>query len=178
MNSLISLHNTIVGRVFGSGNSDWLITTIARFVFAAVLLRFFWTSAVTKLDGIFSPSVGAYAQIFPKKFESVGYDPSQMSFLDTLIVIAGTYGEFILPFLVVVGLLTRLSSLGMIGFIFVMSIVDITGHNADASTIGMWFDRHSGSLILDQRLFWVMLLVTLILKGGGPISVDRLLRIK
>ena len=178
MTWLVSLHNSIISRTLGSGNSDWLVTTIARFVFAAVLLRFFWSSALTKFDGIFTPSIGAYAQIFPKKFESVGYDPSQMSGLDTLIVIAGTYGEFILPLLVVVGLLTRLASLGMIGFVIVMSIVDITGHNVDAMTIGTWFDRDSGSLILDQRLLWAMLLLTLVFKGAGPVSLDRLLRIR
>ena len=46
---------------------------------------------------------------------------------------------------------------------------------ADAQTIGAWFDRQSGSLIMDQRAFWIFLLVVLVLRGGGPLSLDRLL---
>ena len=49
--------------------SPWLIPTLARIVFAGVLLVYYWNSAATKVgDGIFGiifPSVGAYAQILP-----------------------------------------------------------------------------------------------------------------
>jgi len=31
------------------------------------------------------------------------------------------------------------------------------------------------SHILDQRLFWIVLFVTLIVKGAGPLSLDRLI---
>ena len=178
MRKLFTLHD----RIFQSISNiflPWFIPTAARFTFASVLLFFFWNSAKTKVgDSIFSPSLGSYGQIFPKKLESVGYDISQMSGLDTLIVLMGTYAEFLLPLLVTIGLFTRLSSLGMIGFIIVMTLVDITGHNADPTTIGAMFDRISSSLILDQRLMWMFILLVLVLKGGGPLSVDRLLRIK
>ncbi len=177
MRMLLSLHNNLVSRIDCSGG-DHALATFARFVFAAVLLRFFWASAATKLDGPFSPSVGAYAQILPRKFEAVGYDPSALSTLDALIVVAGTYSEFILPFLIVAGFLTRLASLGMIGFVIVMSVVDIVGHGADSATIGTLFDRHSGSLIMDQRLLWAALLLFLFIKGAGPYSVDRVFGVK
>lgn len=157
----------------------WLIPTLARLVFAGVLLIYFWRSALTKvgdgLFGIFSPSTGAYVQIFPKKAEAVGYDVTQFSFLEDLIVLAGTWAEFILPALIVLGLLTRLAALGMIGFVIVMSLTDIYGHMADAQTIGAWFDGQSGSLIMDQRAFWIFLLLVLVLRGGGPLALDRLL---
>ena len=160
-------------------SSSWLVPSLARLVFAAVLLVYFWKSAATKLgDGFFgfvSPSVGAYAQIFPKAMEAVGYDPSQLSFLHTLIVLAGTWGEFILPLLILIGLLTRLAALGMIGFVAVQSIVDIYGHGVSGKDLGSWFDAASGSLVVDQRTFWVLLFVILVLKGAGPISVDRFL---
>ena len=159
--------------------ASWLVPTVARLVFAGVLLGYFWGSAYTKLgEGLFgflNLSVGAYAQIFPLAMERVGYDPSALSFLHTLVAIAGTWSEFVLPFLVVVGLLTRLSALGMIGFVLVLSYVDIVGHHADAKTVGAWFDRASDSLIVDQRAFWVLLLVVLVLRGAGPISLDRFL---
>ena len=73
------------------------------------------------------------------------------------------------------GLFTRLAALGMIGFTIVQSLTDIVGHHADAATVGRWFDRASDALIMDQRAFWLMLLVTLVLMGAGPLSLDRLL---
>ena len=62
----------------------------------------------------------------------------------------------------------------MIGFVVVQSLTDIVGHGADAATIGAWFDRASGALILDQRAFWVLVLLVRVFKGAGPLSLDRL----
>lgn len=178
MQKIADLHNRILLAIVEKF-SPWLLPTAARFTFASVLLLFFWNSGKTKLgENIFTPSIGAYGQILPKKLEAVGYIIGNMSGLDKMIVLMGTYAEFILPALVVIGLFTRLSSLAMIGFIVVMSVVDITGHGADAITIGTMFDRVSGSLILDQRALWILMLLVLVIKGGGPLSIDRLLRIK
>ena len=154
---------------------DWLLPTLARLVFAGVLFGYFWASATTKLDGVFTPSMGSYAQIFPKAFEAVGYDASQMGLWHRLVVLAGSWAEFVLPLLILVGLLTRLAALGMVGFVVVQSLTDIYGHGAEA---GAWFDRASDALILDQRAFWVFLLVVLVLKGAGPLSADRLLGVE
>lgn len=174
MNMLISWHAAVFGRV--ECLAPAVLPTLARLVFAGTLLSYFWASAVTKIgDGLFSPSTGAYAQIFPHRAEAVSYDVSLFSAIETLIVLLGTWAEFILPALIVLGLLTRLSSLGMIGFIVVQSLVDIFGHMADEKTIGAWFDRFSGSLIFDQRAFWIFLLLVLIFRGAGPVSLDRVL---
>jgi putative oxidoreductase len=154
--------------------ADWLLPTVARLVFAAVLLGYFWTSALTKLEGPFTPSLGAYAQIFPRAFEAAGYDVGQMGLWQTLVVLAGAWAEFVLPALIVLGLFTRLAAFGMVGFILVQSLTDIIGHGAGAETIGAWFDPVADALILDQRAFWVLLLLVLILKGAGPFSADRL----
>ena len=160
---------------------DELLPLLARFTFAAVLLMYFWQSGMTKLgDGFFgflSPSLGAYAQIFPKAMESVGYDVSQLTFFHTIVVLAGTWAEFILPLFIVIGLLTRLSALGMIGFIVVQSLTDLYAHGglADPKVFGGWFDAASDALILDQRTLWVMVLLVLVFKGAGSLSVDRAL---
>ena len=155
-----------------------VLTTSARLVFAGVLLVYYWASGMTKLgDGIFgflSPSAGAYAQIFPAATEAVTYDISQLSWFHWAVVTAGTWAEFLLPLLLVLGLLTRLAALGMIGFIVVQSVVDVLGHGATAA-LGAWFDRPSDALILDQRAFWVLALMVLVFKGAGPLSLDRLL---
>ena len=60
--------------------------------------------------------------------EAVVYDTSQMGFFHWAVVTGGTIAEFILPALIVLGLLTRLASLGMIGFVVVQSLTDLYGH--------------------------------------------------
>lgn len=154
--------------------ADWLLPSLARLIFAGVLAGYFWNSALTKFDGgPFSLSFGAYAQIFPKAVEAAGGDLGNLGTWRTVIVFAGAWAEAVLPLLIILGLITRLAALGMIGFIAVQSLTDIYGHMVDADTLGAWFDRSSGSLILDQRALWVMLLVVLVMKGAGPLSVDR-----
>ncbi|MEE9455085.1 MAG: DoxX family protein [Paracoccaceae bacterium] len=176
MQKLIRLHDAVFATV-SNILAPWFLPTAARFSFASVLLWFFWNSGKTKLgENIFTPSLGAYAQVFPRKMEALGYDVDMMSGLDTIIVLMGTYAEFILPALIVLGLFTRLASLGMVGFIVMMSIVDIYGHGLDAKTIGQMFDGDPYGLLVDQRLLWGFVLSVLVIKGAGPFSADHLLR--
>ena len=176
--TLRRLYNAVFGKI-ESLTAAWAVPTLARLTFAGVLLFYFWGSAKTKLgDGFFGflfPSTGAYAQIFPIKADEVLYDPTQFSIFEKLVIVAGTWAEFILPLLLVIGLITRLAALGMIGFVYVQSMTDIYGHHADATTIGAWFDRASDSLLADQRGMWAFVLIVLVLRGAGPISLDRLL---
>jgi putative oxidoreductase len=177
MNTLIAAYDAITARL--SALAPALLPTLARLIFAGVLLIYYWNSALTKVGdgilGIFRPSAGAYVQMFPKAMEAAGYDPSQLGVLYWLVALAGTWAEFILPFLIVIGLFTRFAALGMIGFVAVQSWVDITGHGLGAADIGAWFDRNASALIMDQRAFWVFILLVLVLRGAGPVSVDRLL---
>ena len=149
---------------------------LARFVFAAVLARYFWASALTKLDGIFTPTLGAYAQIFPRQLDAAGYDISGFGVFHWLVIMAGTYAEFVLPTLLIIGLATRPAAVAMAGFIVVQSLTDIMGHAADPTTVGLWFDRASDALILDQRAYWMLGLATLVGLGAGPISVDAMVK--
>ncbi|MCU0826111.1 MAG: DoxX family protein [Tabrizicola sp.] len=169
--TLLSSASRLAG--FADRTGDWLLPTLARLVFAAVLLSYFLTSAGTKLDGLFSPSIGAYAQIYPRLFETVGYDPSGLAIWQKLVVLFGAWAEVVLPVLIVLGLATRLAALGMMGFVLIQSLTDVYGHG---SAWGAWFDPASDALILDQRALWMLLLVALLLKGAGPLSADRLLR--
>lgn len=173
------LHRCVFG--YAEAKLDgWFLGLLARLVFAAVLLVYYLNSAGTKVgDGIagfFSIGDNAYFQILPSVVEAYGYDASQVPFFPyDIIVFAGTYAEFLLPILIVLGLFTRLASLGMIGFILVQSYVDIAFHGADAKTIGSWFDRFADAAILDQRALWVFLLLTLVVKGAGMVSLDSVL---
>lgn len=69
MKFLSSLHAAVFDRL---DRADWLLPTLARLVFAATLLMYFWVSALTKLGpglwGVFTPSVGAYVQMFPARW--------------------------------------------------------------------------------------------------------------
>lgn len=174
---MIALYDRIASGLFRL--SAGLVPTLARVAFAGVLLIYFWNSARTKLGdgmlGLFRPSDGAYIQIFPKAFEAAGYDSSQFGFLHWAVALAGTWAEFLLPALILVGLFTRLAALGMIGFVLVQSVTDILGHGVGGDDLGRWFDAASGALILDQRALWVLLLASLVLMGAGPLSLDRVL---
>ena len=159
--------------------ADWLPGLLARFVFAGVLFVYYLNSAQTKVgDGIagfFQLRPGAYIQIlgFPA-LDAVGGDPAALSLLQRLTVLAGTYAEFILPVLIVIGLFSRLAALGMIGFIAVQSYVDVTLHGLDERSVGALFDRFPDAVVADQRLLWVFPLVYLVIRGPGLVSVDRL----
>ena len=171
MTALYTLYADLTERLDGA--APWLLPTLARLVFILVLFFYFWNSALTKIDGsIFSPSSGAFGQIFPKAAEAVLWDVTQLSFVQRVVIFAGTVGEFVLPALIAIGLLTRIAALGMIGFVVVQSLTDVIGHGGET---GAWFDNLSDAAILDQRAFWVFLLLYLVFKGGGPLSLDRVL---
>ena len=156
-----------------------LLPLAARLVFAGVLAGYFLASANTKLDSFpFGLSLGAFAQIYPRAFEAVGYDANSIALWQKIVVILGTYAEYILPVAIIIGLFTRLAALGMIGFVLVQSATDIWGHKVGPETIGRWFDRDSAAVIADQRALWVVLLLVLVFRGAGALSLDRLFALR
>ena len=168
--------------VFGSlerAAGDWFLGLAARFVFAGVLLLYFLNSWATKVEGgitgFFMVRDSAYYQIVPWAVDAAGGDISAVSLFSHLLVHAGTYGEFILPVLIVLGLFTRVAALGMIVFVAVQSYVDVTFHGVSGDTLGSLFDRFSDSLVIDQRALWVFLLLYLVVKGAGLLSLAALL---
>ncbi len=158
----------------------WFLGLAARFVFAAVLWGYFLASARTKVGdgvaGFFSITDGAYYQIALPAVEAANYDITAVPFFPWgFLVTLGTYGEFLLPPLIVAGLFARIAAAGMIGFIAVQTLVDITVHKVGAETIGVWFDRMPDSAVADQRLLWVLPLAIIVVKGAGYLSLDHLL---
>lgn len=178
LNRLLSLHDRLADAL--SVTAPGLLPLIARAAFAAVLLVYFWASALTKfgpgITGLILPSQGAYIQIFPRAVEAAGYDIGQLGLYHWAVVLAGTWAEVILPFLLLIGLATRLAAFGMIGFVVVQSVTDVIGHGVGGATLGAWFDRASDALILDQRTLWIVVLMIPATMGGGWLSVDRWLR--
>ncbi|WP_415254897.1 DoxX family membrane protein [Sulfitobacter sp.] len=175
MQQILNVYDGAAARL---SRQDWLLATLARLVFAAVLAVYFLNSGVTKLGdgaiGLLTPSAGAYIQIFPHAFANAGYDTSALGLFHHAVVIAGIAAEFLLPVLIMVGLFTRFAALGMIGFVALQSATDVFGHG-QYDALGRWFDRIPDAAILDQRALWLLLLVTLLIKGAGPLSLDKLL---
>ncbi len=170
MHAVVSTYTSIFDRV--DRMSDFIVPTLARLVFVAVLLFYYWNSAGLKIDGsIFSPSAGAFGQIFPKAAEEVLYDVSQLNILQRLVIFAGTLAEYVLPALILLGLLTRLAALGTLGFIWVQTLVDVTGHGVK---LGSLFNNSID--LIDQRVMWSFLLLVLVFKGAGALSLDAMLR--
>jgi len=177
MTRLIALHHAVFARI--EAMAPWLLPSLARLLFAGVLLVYYLNSGLSKfgegLACLVRPDAGAYVTIFPRAMEAVNYDASQLTAFHYLVTLAGTWAEVVLPVLIVAGLLTRLAALGLIGFVLVQSLVDVTGHGLAAADIGTWFDATSDALLLDQRAFWVFTLMVLVVKGAGPLSLDRAL---
>lgn len=164
--------------VAGLHRQTWVLPTLARLVYFGVLAVYFLNAGLTKValgeHGLPVASAGAYVQILPRSFKAAGYDPTALGFLEHALVYAGILAEFALPLLIVLGLFTRLAALGMIGFVVLQSLTDVVGHG-QAEALGAWFDRFADAAILDQRALWMLLLMILFVKGGGPFSVDRIL---
>ena len=160
--------------------AQWGMGLLARLLLLATIVPYYLASAKTKVGegvgGFFDVQAGAYGQIIPPIAEAHYYDASMIPIVPwKLIVIAGTYAEFILPILIVVGLLTRPAAIGLIGFIIVQSYVDHAFHGVTGDTFGAFFDRDPTSLVLDQRAFWSFPLLFLALFGPGAVSLDRAL---
>ena len=107
--------------------------------------------------------------------EAFGYDPSHFGLSHYLVVLMGVLAEFLIPLMIAIGLLTRYAALGIFVFIAVQTATDLFGHGVlqHPTTLGKWFDRSSSSIIMDQRLLWLFVLVYLVKHGGGVLSLDQ-----
>jgi uncharacterized membrane protein YphA (DoxX/SURF4 family) len=112
------LSQGIVARArIAAAAGEWFLPLAGRFTFAAVLAGYYWASAMTKLEGLFTPTIGAYYQILPGITEAAEYDTDAISIFFTPIVLLGSWAEFVLPLLILIGLFTRGAALAMIGFV-------------------------------------------------------------
>lgn len=173
---------------------NWFLGLAARLIFASVFLFFFWNSAQLKVIAQdFSPAAiqageigrlqptgpldyltvepSAYSVIAPGAVEAAGGDLSQLDALTVAMVHIGTYTEFLLPLLIVLGLFTRVASTGMIIFVGVMTWVDAYRTPEDWDTL-LLFDNTADAVLMDQRLLWLFPLLYLVIRGAGAVSLD------
>lgn len=178
---LLNAYDRVAGFLQRAGQE--VLPLAARIVFASVLLLYFWSSFTTKIEpgffGFLELRPAAYYQIAMPAVDAAGGNAAAVPFWPFgLMVRIGTYAEFLLPLLIVIGLFTRIAAAGMINFIAVQTYVDIAVHKVDEATIGHFFDRFPNAALSDQRVLWVLLLLILLMLGAGSLSLDRLIRLR
>lgn len=124
-----------------------LIALAARAALAAI----FFLSGRTKVDGLFTIKDTTY-YLFAEEYR-LPLIPSDAA------AVAATAAEHLFPILLVLGLFTRISALGLLAMTLVIQVFVYP----DA-----W----------PTHLSWATLMLVLLRFGAGPISIDRLLGVR
>lgn len=132
------------GRGLAESIPQNLLQLMARLAIANV----FWRSGRTKVDGFTIREETLF--LFREEYK-VPLLPSDLA------AYLATVAEHVLPILLVIGLATRLSALGLLGMTLVIQLFVIPGG---------W----------PEHLLWFSVLLLIIARGPGAISLDHLLR--
>ena len=125
---------------------QWALSLIVRVAIAAP----FFLSGRTKVEGLLHITDGTYV-LFAEEYR-VPLIPSDLA------AHLATYAEHLFPILIVVGLLTRVSALALLGMTLVIEVF----------VYPLGWPTH---------LMWAALLLYLIRFGAGRFSLDRLLKL-
>ncbi|WP_300574591.1 DoxX family protein [Phenylobacterium sp.] len=119
-----------------------LVLLAVRLGLAAV----FWLSGRTKVEGVFSITDSTYF-LFAEEY--------RLPLIDSrLAAVAATTAEHLLPFLLTLGLFTRLSAAGLLAMTLVIQVFVYPG---------AW----------GTHLGWAALALVLLRNGGGRLALDR-----
>lgn len=111
----------------------------------------FWLSGRTKVDGFLTVNDSAH-MLFAEEYR-VPLLPSDVA------AHLATYAEHLFPILLVLGLFTRLSALALLGMTMVIQVFVYPG---------AW----------STHLSWAAILIYLVARGGGALSLDRALNLR
>lgn len=125
--------------------------TVLALVARISLASIFFLSGRTKVDGLLTVNDSAYT-LFREEYHVPLIPPDIAAHM-------ATYAEHLFPILLVLGLFTRLSALALLGMTAVIQIFVYP----DA-----W----------PTHLSWAGLMLLLVARGGGVLSLDRLVGIK
>lgn len=146
MNFVTTQYNRAVELV----SARWVESVMLLFVRIS-LAGIFWRSGRTKVvEGSWLTVSDTTKYLFQDDYKNVPLPPELAAHLST-------YAEHLLPILLVIGLFTRLSALGLIGMTMVIQIFVFPE---------AWWSVH---------MIWIALALTLIVRGGGQISLDAIL---
>jgi putative oxidoreductase len=128
-----------------------LDTTVLALMARVAIAAIFWRSGRSKVDGWLTVSDTAYA-LFADEYR-VPLLPSQLA------AVLATYAEHLFPILLVLGLFTRVSALALL-----------------AMTAVIQFFVYPSAW--PTHLSWAALLALLAARGGGALSLDRVLGLR
>lgn len=129
----------------------WVSHSLLALVTRFAIAGIFFQSGRTKVEGLLTVSDSAYT-LFAEEYKVPLIPPE-------IAVHLATYAEHLFPILLVLGLFTRLSALALLGMTAVIQIFVYP----DA-----W----------PTHLSWAGLLLYLIGRGAGPLSLDRVFGLK
>ena len=124
----------------------WLLLLVARLGIANV----FWMSGRTKVEGLLT--------LKPSTLYLFEYEYKVPLLPSDFAAYAATYAEHLLPILLVLGLFTRFSALGLIAMTLVIQLFVLPDG---------W----------PTHLLWMAPLLVIVRYGAGAISLDKLLKI-
>ena len=145
MKKLIGLYDTCTARV-QAALPEGLMLLFMRVVLAGI----FWRSGQTKTEGSWLTLKDSTYALFETEYSGVPLPPHLAANL-------ASFAEHVLPVLLVLGLFTRFSALGLLGMTLVIQIFVYP----DA-----WWTEHS---------LWIAMALALIVRGGGLLSADAAL---
>jgi putative oxidoreductase len=133
---------------------EWLINLAIRLV----IFRIFWLSVQTKITGL--PIAGqhfAFWNVTDSTFLLFDFEYGIPLISSELAAYLGTFGEFFLALMILLGFMTRFAAFGL--FIMTMTIQFFVYPDA-------WWSVH---------VFWTLLLIYIMRNGGGFLSVDNVI---
>jgi putative oxidoreductase len=146
MNAITAPYNRFVATL----SAPWIDAVMLLFVRIS-LAGIFWRSGRTKVDEGSWLSVSDTAKfLFEEEYKGVPLPPEFAAYM-------ATYAEHLFPLLLVLGLFTRLSAMALLGMTMVIQIFVYPE---------AWWSVH---------MIWVALALVLIIRGGGSLSLDKLL---
>ena len=131
------------GRSLAERIPQSLVTLVSRIAIADI----FWRSGQTKVSGFSIREETFY--LFREEYKVPLLPPDLAAYLSTI-------GEHVFPILLVLGLATRLSALGLFAMTLVIQLFVVPGG---------W----------PEHLLWFALLGAIIARGPGAISLDHLI---
>lgn len=129
----------------------WIAIDLVLFASRLGVGAVFFLSGRTKVSGVLDVTDNAVG-LFRDEYRLPGVDPA-------LAAHAAAYAEHLLPILLVLGLVTRLSALGLLAMTIVIEVFVYPA---------AW----------PTHLTWAALLLLLVAKGGGAWSVDRVVGVR
>ncbi|MFT5419484.1 MAG: putative oxidoreductase [Candidatus Endobugula sp.] len=151
---------TYLGKILSPINQllsmipDWLINLAIRLV----IFRIFWLSVQTKITGItIAGQHFAFWNVTDSTFLLFDFEYGIPFIPSELAAYLGTFGEFFLALMILLGFMTRVAALGL--FIMTMTIQFFVYPDA-------WWSVH---------VYWTLLLVYIMRNGGGFLSVDNVI---